>query len=146
MQYKMNFLRLRWSARWLDSIPCLLVGGSVGRAGQSVRLVRRSIIPCAILLVLHGNQSTIKSTISNSNPTGHKCECVKVMVSCVKQQNLSDKYSIQMSTTDSAISSNRLPKLKPSANAFDNFNTNQGVFKCLNAVSDLFLRKSCSEK
>ena len=65
----MNFLWLGWSAQWLDSIPCLLVGGSVGQAGQSVLLVCRSIIPCAILLILHGNQSTIKSTISNSNPT-----------------------------------------------------------------------------
>jgi len=73
---------------------------------------------------------------------------IKVMFDSAKQQNLSDKYySIQMSMTNSAISSNRLPKLKPSANnVSNNFKTNQGVFKSLNAAIDLFLRKSCSEK
>ena len=71
---------------------------------------------------------------------------INSMFDSAKQHNLSDKYSIQMLTTDSAISSNRLPKLKPSANASDNFKTNQGVFKSLNAASDLFLRKSCNEK
>ena len=58
------------------------------------------------------------------------------MFDSAKQQNLSYMYSIQMSMTNSAISSNRLPKLKPSANASNNFRTNQGVFKSLNAVSD----------
>ena len=69
-------------------------------------------------------------------PSGHKFKCVKEMFDSAKQQNLSDKYSIQMSMTNSAISSNRLPKLKPSANASNNFRTNQGVFKSLNAASD----------